>query len=223
MPCIYVYTHNGMCFNYQTYAKQLSYGQKNSARPNLTQASLVMQSHANECCIMFLSPDRHQQPLATQMSAEYDLFNQGSAVRYFEDWLGGWKTGLVVSFWTNFPQVRLNLSMARNQDVNSLDWMNSSTSGVVHLAPLQVFLVIPLSIPIGIPIGVPHGLSFPRDPQGSPRQDLFYAESAGGERKPSLNETQMEEVQLLRRTAEMGGAAESDGSLESWLVTVSNF
>ena len=95
---IYVYTHNGMCFNYQTYAKQLSYGQKNSARPNLTQASLVMQSHANECCIMFLSPDRHQQPLATQMSAEYDLFNQGSAVRYFEDWLGGWKTGLVISF-----------------------------------------------------------------------------------------------------------------------------
>lgn len=220
---ICIHTHNGMCFNYQTYAKQLSYGQKNSARPNLTQASLVMQSHANECCIMFLSPDRHQQPLATQMSAEYDLFNQGSAVRYFEDWLGGWKTGLVVSFWTNFPQVRLNLSMARNQDVNSLDWMNSSTSGVVHLAPLQVFLVIPLSIPIGIPIGVPHGLSFPRDPQGSPRQDLFYAESAGGERKPSLNETQMEEVQLLRRTAEMGGAAESDGSLESWLVTVSNF
>ena len=96
MPCIYVYTHNGMYFNYQTYVKQLSYGQKKSARPNWTQASLVMQSHGNDCCILFLSPDRHQQPLATQMSAEYDLFNQGSAVRYFEDWLGGWKTGLVI-------------------------------------------------------------------------------------------------------------------------------
>lgn len=43
----YMYTHNGMYFNYQTYVKQRSYEQKKNARPNLTQASLVMQSHGN--------------------------------------------------------------------------------------------------------------------------------------------------------------------------------
>lgn len=65
---------------------------------------------------VFLCVEGQPKTLPFQMSAEYDLFNQGSAVRYFED--------------------------------------------------------------------------------------LFYAESAsGGEKKPSLNETQMEEVQLLRHQA----------------------
>lgn len=115
-------------------------------------------------------------------------------------------------------------STTRNQEVNSLDLMNFSTFDAVHLAPLQVFLVIPLSIPSGIPIGIPIGIPMvcrsPGIPTDRPGRTCSTPRALPAKRSPRWTRRRWRRCSCCDARPKWKWAVESDRSLESWLVTV---